>query len=117
LSFLLRIALRSSRSPDQECAADDWALSRCLSVGYDAQSCLRLFDVLRRVAEDGHDLDMAYGRSDAEADAAYELERENLSKWSNLQKDLTRSLGKRMWERRRGYISLPDRRARLAARS
>jgi hypothetical protein len=116
LSVLLRVTLRGFRSPEQECAADDWALERCRSVGYDGHVCLRLFDVLRRVAEDRRDLDMAYGRADVEADAAHELDRAKLSRWANLRRDVGRSFGQRLWARRRGYISLPERRARLAAR-
>jgi Zn-dependent protease with chaperone function len=109
-SFVVQIAMRLATSPEMERAADEFAIERCLDVGYDGRACVRLFDVLKRLAEDRGDREMAHGFGDPDELAARELERENRSAWQNTIADLKDRAARVRWERVRGYPSLADRR-------
>ena len=108
-------AARLVSSRHNEAAADRWALERCVKAGYDGAACLRIFDVLRRIAEDHHDLDMAHGPGDVERAAAGELLRDEQAPWKNRLSDLGERVSRVQWEVLRGYPSLRERRERLAA--
>lgn len=114
-SFFAVAAVRLATSRDQETQADAWAFERCLEVGYDGRACLRLFDVLRNVAEDYGDLDMAFGPEDVEAAARRELEKHRQPEWRNALSALLDRGARVRWEMTRGYPSIRDRRARLEA--
>jgi hypothetical protein len=113
LSSVAQIAIRIATSPEMERAADAWAIGRCLDVGYNGHACLRLFDVLKKLALDLGDREMAYGHGDAEALAARELERDQRPAWHNKLSDLAGRATRARWERLRGYPSLADRRRRV----
>ncbi|WP_394834245.1 M48 family metalloprotease [Pendulispora rubella] len=115
-SFLAVAAVRLATSREQEIDADAWAFERCLEVGYDGRACLRLFDVLRKVAEDYGDLDMAHGPDDVEAAAQRELDKHRQPEWRTALSALLDRGARARWEMGRGYPSIRDRRARLEAR-
>jgi Zn-dependent protease with chaperone function len=114
-AFAAQAAVRVFRSPEQEGEADAWALSRCQSVGYDGRACLRLFDLLRNIALDYRDADMANGRGDPERLAARELTRDRQPAWRKVLEDVGERIELARWEIVRGYPSIRDRRARLEA--
>jgi predicted Zn-dependent protease len=109
-SFVAKIAIRLATSPEMERAADEFAIERCLEVGYEGRACLRLFDVLKKIAEDRGDLEMAHGFGDPEELAARELERSSRPAWQNALADLKGRAAQLRWERVRGYPSIADRR-------
>ncbi|WP_394828943.1 M48 family metalloprotease [Pendulispora albinea] len=115
-SFLAVTAVRLVTSREQEAKADAWALDRCLDVGYDGRACLQLFDVLRTVAENYGDLDMAFGPDDVESAAQRELDKDGRPEWRNALSALRERATRARWELMRGYPSIRDRRARLEAR-
>ncbi len=119
LSFIAVAATRLVRSREQEAQADAWALARCLEVGYDGHACLKLFDVLRNVAENYGDLDMAFGAFDPEASAGRALEEDVKGReppaWRKAISELLDRGARTRWELSRGYPSIRDRRARLEA--
>jgi predicted Zn-dependent protease len=112
-SFVAQMAIRLATSPEMESAADEFAIGRCLDAGYDGRACLRLFDVLKRLAEDRGDGEMAHGFGDPDELAARELARERRPAWQNAFSDLTGRAARVRWERLRGYPSLADRRLRV----
>jgi len=61
---MLRLLERRVVSAENETAADRLGFELCLDAGYDAERCLRLFDVLTMEALDWGDLDAAYGNDD-----------------------------------------------------
>jgi Zn-dependent protease with chaperone function len=83
--------------PERECAADRHAIDLCLAAGYDAERCLRLFDILELIALDLGDLAMVYG-PDPESDQELAPDAAWLTKarlWA--------------WQRTRGYLPIQDR--------
>ena len=88
---------------EREAETDAHALNLCLAAGYDARRCLRAFDVLEEVALDWGDREAVFG-SDAAIRAA-------------LADDPAWVARAREWplERRRGYPSIRERKARLLA--
>jgi predicted Zn-dependent protease len=113
LPVAARALMRLATSPEKEAEADAWALSRCLELGCDGRACLRLFDVMTKLAADRGDLHMAYGHGDVERLAERQLRREKQSRWQNALDDIAQHAARLRWERVRGYPSLPDRRAKL----
>lgn len=46
---------------DDEAEADLYALRLCIQAGYDAENCLKIFDILEKVALDHGDIEGVYG--------------------------------------------------------
>jgi Zn-dependent protease with chaperone function len=116
VSLLVQRVVRAATSPEQERSADDWALDRALDVGYDGRACLVFFRVLRKIAIDHGDFDMACGPGDPERHAEHVLDRDINLPWQNAFAELATRARALRWERLRGYPSLPERQARLEAR-
>jgi predicted Zn-dependent protease len=104
-STLLASALHALESrlygPEKECEADRYALDLCRAAGYDGRLCLGVFDALEQYALDMRDLDMVYGL-DAEADD----ELDENAPWTTKAQIW-------VWQRKRGYLPIQDRRQRL----
>jgi predicted Zn-dependent protease len=104
LPFLIQGVYRSLQSrlfgPEAEVAADRLAIGLCLKAGYDAMACLAIFDILEKQALDAHDLGMVYGPQESDDELAPDA-----------------SFATRMriwlWQRRRGYLPLRDRRQEI----
>ncbi|WP_394825715.1 hypothetical protein [Pendulispora albinea] len=77
---------------------------------------LQWFDVLRNVAEDDADRDMAFGPDDVGSAARRELAKDGRPEWRNALSALLDRATRARWEWMRGYPSIRDRRARLEAR-
>jgi len=88
---------------ERESETDAHAFNLCLAAGYDGRRCLKAFDILEEVALDWGDREAVFG-SDAAIEAA-------------LDEDPEWVVRAREWllERRRGYPSLRERKARLLA--
>ncbi|MBB6048767.1 M48 family metallopeptidase [Armatimonas rosea] len=82
---LLRHAERLLYSPEQERAADAYALDLCLAAGYAPASCLTLFEILEAELLDSGDVSGVFGLDSPSA----------------------------LWEKLRGYPSLRDRKTAL----
>jgi len=86
--------------PRKECDADRHGLDLCLAAGYDAQECLKLFDVLEQYAWDMENSDVIYGPDlsgdELDAHAGWKAKVEN---WA--------------WEHRHGYLPIHERRQML----
>ena len=88
-------------SPERELDADRRAMDLCLSAGYDPAKCLYLFHILELIALDYGDLGAVFGL-DPESDR-------------ELSDEATLVTKARIWlyQRRRGYLPIQDRRAEL----
>lgn len=87
--------------PEKECDADRHGMDLCLAAGYSGARCLELFDILEQLALYVGDDDIVYGpdeKSDDELD-------ENAT-WTTKAQIW-------MWQRRRGYLPIRDRRQML----
>lgn len=98
--FLLQ---RRLAGPERESDADAHGLNLCLAAGYDPHRCLRAFDIMEMALLDVGDVEGVFG-----PDAALDSELAGDPRWIVELKEW-------MWERRRGYPSLRDRKARLLA--
>jgi hypothetical protein len=98
--FLLQ---RRLAGPERESDADAHGLNLCLAAGYDPYRCLRAFDIMEMALLDFGDVEGVFG-----PDAALDSELAGDPRWIVELKEW-------MWERRRGYPSLRDRKARLLA--
>jgi hypothetical protein len=112
-SMLTRIFAGRLNSPENEAAADRWAIERCLAVGYDRERCLSAFDALGRAALDLGDVDGLFGSEDVERAAEARLRELDGEVPSPIGSALDQA---RRWvsQRRRGYFSVKERRAALA---
>jgi Zn-dependent protease with chaperone function len=90
-------------SAGREADADVHALNLCLAAGYDAHRCLAAFDLLEAAALDEGDIEGVFG-----ADAAIAAALEDRPEWLV-------HLHEWLYERRRGYPALRERKARLLA--
>ena len=92
---------RALSNPELEAAADDRAIELCERAGYARADCLEAFRILEALLLDRGQVDGVFGPRDApEGDAsAWESWLSTASEW--------------LWQRRNGYLSLRDRRARL----
>jgi predicted Zn-dependent protease len=90
-------------SPVWECDADARAIELCIAAGYDPIKCLRLFHIIEMHMLDVGDIDGVYGL-DPESD-------------QELAPDADWRTRARIWFwlRRRGYLPVQDRRARVRA--
>lgn len=101
IAFLLQGLYRSIEArlygPEAEVKADLLAIDLCVKAGYRAGKCLEIFDVLEKIALDLGDVDMVIGPDEAD---------------NELDKDAPVSTKLRiwLWQRRRGYLPLRDRR-------
>lgn len=86
---------------DREADADAHGFNLCLAAGYDPRRCLEAFDLLEEVALDWGDTEGVFG-----PDAVIEAELNGEPEWMI-------SLRTWLWERRRGYPSTRERKARL----
>jgi hypothetical protein len=87
--------------PEREAETDAVGLNLCLAAGYDGERCIHAFDLLEALALDDGDRDGALGPLSV-IDATLDGEPEwlvDLRQWA--------------WERRRGYLSLRERKTRL----
>jgi hypothetical protein len=101
----VRSAARLLNGPDNEAAADALALDLCRKAGYEARACLEAFDVLAAYALDHGDIEIVYGPEPPANPAA----QDGLACWIAAGQEW-------LWKRRRGYASLEERKAALAAR-
>jgi len=99
-TFLLQ---RRLAGPERESDADAHGLNLCLAAGYDPYRCLRAFDLLEMALLDRGNVEGVFG-----PDSAIDAELAGDPKW-------VVELKEWMWERRRGYPSLRDRKERLLA--
>ena len=88
LGAMLRYAERLVYSPEQERAADAYALDLCLAAGYAPAPCLELFALLESESLDSGDIDGVFGPDTPS----------------------------KLWEKLRGYPSIRQRKGELAAR-
>jgi hypothetical protein len=105
-SIALDLALTSTRvlhGADREADTDAVALNLCLAAGYDAEGCLRAFDVLEELMLDWGDTEAVFG-----ADSAIQSAVDGDPEWVVEAKEW-------LCERRRGYPSVRKRKARLLA--
>jgi hypothetical protein len=100
--LFFRLLQKRIYSPEHELAADRRAVELCLRAGYDIEKCLYVFHVMELIALDYHDLGAVYGL-DPDSD-------QELSQEASL---VTKA---RIWlyQRKRGYLPIQDRRAELA---
>ncbi len=86
--------------PENEAAADVYALELCMDAGYSGRECLEVFDVLQKYALDMRDLDAVF-----EPDIPIEVEQ------------LGGTWGPKLWtwmrQRQRGYMPIVQRREAL----
>lgn len=104
--FALDLALVSTRvlhGAERESDTDAAAFGLCLAAGYDARACLRAFDVLEEIALDHGDVEGVTGSA-----SALESEIAGDPEWVVAAK-------RWLYERRRGYLPLEERKARLVA--
>lgn len=90
-------------SAEREAETDAVGLNLCLAAGYDARRCLAAFDLLEDVSLDYGDTEGVFG-----PDSAIESAVEGHAEWVVRAKEW-------LWERRRGYPALRERKARLLA--
>ncbi|HEX8244547.1 MAG TPA: M48 family metalloprotease [Longimicrobium sp.] len=105
-SIALDLALTSTRvlhGADREADTDAVALNLCLAAGYDAERCLRAFDVLEELALDWGDTEAVFG-----PDSAIQSAVDGDPEWIVRAKEW-------LCERRRGYPPVRERKARLLA--
>jgi len=83
--------------PEAEVKADLTAMDLCVKAGYRPNECLKMFDILEKVALDMRDLDIVFGPQEAD---------------NELDEDAPLSTKLRIWiwQRTRGYLPLRDRR-------
>jgi hypothetical protein len=86
--------------PEAEVAADWLAIGLCIRAGYDAIACLAIFDTLEKEALDAHDLDIVYGPQESDDELAPDA-------------SFATRMRIRIWQRRRGYLPLRDRRQEI----
>ncbi len=100
---LLRLINHQLMGPENETAADSYALDLCVAAGYDGARCLELFDILEAYSVDHRDLDGVFGTDESLADSR---ELGDVQRWLK---------GVRGWSRQRmrGYPSLRERRATM----
>lgn len=87
--------------PKKESQADRHGLDLCLAAGYSGERCLELMDIMERMALDAGDEEGVHG-SDAETNDKLDENATWLTKaqiWA--------------WQRKRGYLSIRDRRQML----
>ncbi len=98
--FALAIHVLESRlyGPERECDADRRGLELCLAAGYNGRRCIELFDILEQIALYAGDEDLVYG-PDVESDD--ELSED--ADWKTKSKIW-------LWQKRRGYLPIRDRR-------
>jgi predicted Zn-dependent protease len=99
-TFLLQRRLAGA---ERESDADTHGLNLCLAAGYDPHRCLRAFDLLEMAQLDWGNVEGVFG-----PDSAIDSELAGHPKW-------VVELKEWMWERRRGYPSVRERKARLLA--
>lgn len=87
--------------PEREADADAHGFNLCLAAGYDGHRCLRALDLMEELVLDYGDVEGVFG-----PDAAIERALEDEPEWLI-------SLRTWLWERRRGYPSIRERKARL----
>ncbi len=105
IGAFLKTVGRQLIGPENESAADSYALDLCIAAGYNGRRCLELFDILEAYAVDHRDLDGVFGTDESLA----AKQREDPNEW---QRWLTQAHAW-TWQRVRGYPSLRDRRATL----
>jgi predicted Zn-dependent protease len=97
VAIIAAAVARRLYGPEQECDADLYALRLCSSAGYDAERCLRFFQILENHYLDFGDVPAVVGTDD-ESDEELEPTASRLTKI-------------RIWayQRRRGYLPVRDR--------
>lgn len=100
---LLRVTAARFHGVEREREADAVGFNLCLAAGYDAHACLHAFDVLEEVSLDWGDLEGVFG-----PDCVIEGALDDQPEW-------LLEMRQWMWERRRGYPSVRDRKAALLA--
>jgi hypothetical protein len=92
-------AVRMLRSADLEVASDVEALKLCLRAGYPRAECLEAFRAMETLWAETGGAEIALGFESGDLEAAMGRFFEEAPQWQ--------------WERKRGYLSFRDRRARL----
>lgn len=116
-ALLAHVTERLLYSPEQELAADRWALELCLAAGFDGRRCLDFFGAMERYQLDHRDIAGVFGPEDEERMAEAELlamEDDEPRALIELRRWSMRA-NRWLWTRRRGYPALRERRAALAA--
>ena len=105
-AFLKGVAKRLI-SPENEAAADSYALDLCIAAGFEGKRCLELFTIFEAYMVDHRDLDGVFGTDESLAEHQDDPDT-SAQAW-------LRSARGWMWHRMRGYPSLRERRAALTA--
>jgi len=113
LGILVRAAHSVVASPENEAAADRWALERCVDVGYDRERSLEIFKALEKIALDAGAVDSVFGPEDPGELAGERLRDPTGAETTKLDGTLTEAR-RWLWQRRVGYPSVRERRAALA---
>jgi predicted Zn-dependent protease len=100
ISALYRIIQKQLNGPEQERDADRHALELCLKAGYDGDKCISVYDILSKVSLDMRDTEGVYGLHEEENQLAGKL-------------SLSAKVNKWIYQRRRGYFSIRDRKELL----
>ena len=107
LGAFLKGVARRLISPENEAAADSYALDLCVAAGFDGNRCLALFDIFEAYMVDHRDLDGVFG-TDESLTALPDDSDTSAQAW-------LRGARGWVWHRVRGYPSLRERRAALTA--
>lgn len=99
LGTVIADTVKWRHSPEQELAADEYALRLCAQLGYDLRACMRVMEVLQEDLLDHGGLDAVFGPVPDDVDAEPGA-RDRVRHW--------------LWERRSGYPSILERRERLS---
>ncbi|MES2459071.1 MAG: M48 family metalloprotease [Armatimonadota bacterium] len=91
--------------PENESAADSYALDLCIAAGYDGKRCLELYTILEAYAVDHRDLDGVFGTDESLTNIP-PGEFRDVRAWLQSVRGWT-------WQRLRGYPSLRERRTSL----
>jgi predicted Zn-dependent protease len=105
-SVLKRVG-RQLLGPENELAADSYALDLCIAAGYDGRRCLELFTIMEAYSVDHRDLDGVFG-TDESLSASENSETSEIQQWLKGVRGWT-------WRHLRGYPSLRERRAAVQA--
>ncbi len=100
LQALYRVVEKRIYGPEQECDADRYAIELCRKAGYDSDLCIELFDILESHALDVGDLGAVFGPQDCDDELSGDAD------WGT-------KLRIWLYQRKRGYLPIRDRREML----
>ncbi len=100
LQALYRVVEKRIYGPEQECDADRYAIELCRKAGYSTDLCIELFDVLENHALDVGDLNAVFGPQERDDELSGDAD------WGT-------KLRIWLYQRKRGYLPIRDRREML----